>query len=524
MGSVTGAPSTGGTDVFIRRYTAAGAVLWTQQFGSIASDDGLGVATNGASVQVVGRVGMDNGIPGFLPGQTTAGGPDAFARSYTPTGDELWTRQFGSIGDDFAYAAAADAAAVYVAGSVTAALPGQTALGNPDAYVTSLVAAISPPTPTVTPTSTPTETATATPTDTPTATPTDTPTSTPTETPTVTPTETPTATPTDTPTATPTETATSTPTATPTDTPTQTPTHLPTETPTSTPTETATSTPTETPTVIPTDTPTATPSATSTGTVTATPTHSATPLPTDTPTWTPTTTPTETPTATSTSTPTLTPTAGPTTVVLTVAADTWVRAGAPNTNEGGSTQLRLQAAGANRGLVRVRQSDLQAAVGSGRLLSARLRLTIVDNADNWGPTGRTVDAHRLTRDWAEGNGATADTQPAVRGTGSGATWNCAVDSDISNQQPNCSGATAWAMGLAGPHPWAAAPTASVRIVNGQAGVVEWDVTADTLAFLDGSAANHGWLLRKSVELLPGQVSFGSRESPTPPQLILTLTP
>src|SRR5262245_31451953 len=55
--------------------------------------------------------------------------------------------------------------------------------------------------------------------------------------------------------------------------------------------------------------------------------------------------------------------ADPTPIVA--SADTYVRSGAPNTNEGASTFMRLQASGDNRGLVRFDQSDIQSAVGSG---------------------------------------------------------------------------------------------------------------------------------------------------------------
>jgi hypothetical protein len=216
---------------------------------------------------------------------------------------------------------------------------------------------------------------------------------------------------------------------------------------------------------------------------------------------------------------------------LTAAADAYVRGGAPNTNEGASPFIRLQASGDNRGLVRFSQADLQALVGSGTVVSAKLRLTIADNGDNWGATGRTVDLHRLTAAWAEGNGFNDGAASPTRGTGSGTTWNCAVDGAINDQQATCSGATAWEMGKPNQpqlHPWAATPTATAVIANGQRGAVEWDVTADVRAFLTGGAggapvANHGWVLKKTEEGAPGQVSFASRESANDPVLVISFT-
>src|SRR6266496_3547521 len=194
-------------------------------------------------------------------------------------------------------------------------------------------------------------------------------------------------------------------------------------------------------------------------------------------------------------------------------ADTYVRSGADNTNEGAATFMRLQASGDNRALVRFDQAAMQAFIDGGAVVSAKLRLTITNPGRNWGPSGRTVDAHRLIVDWAEGNGFT-DGNPSTRGTGSGATWNCAVDSDISNQQKDCSGATEWEMGQPNQpqlHPWVQTPTSTVTITSNQSGVVEWDVTADVAAFHSGSASNFGWIIKKTDEGQAGQVEFGRSE-------------
>lgn len=197
-------------------------------------------------------------------------------------------------------------------------------------------------------------------------------------------------------------------------------------------------------------------------------------------------------------------------VSLSASADTYLRSGAPDTNEGGSSFLRLRASGDNRALVRFDQAALQAAVGSGSLVSATLELQITENADNWGSTGRTVSAYRLTSDWAEGNGFVDQGSPPNRGTGSGATWACAVDADISDQGKDCSGATEWEMGKPNEpqlHPWREPATATVLITNGLTGAVSFDVTSDVQAFLSGSAQNSGWIVKKDLEGPSGQVQF-----------------
>ena len=186
-------------------------------------------------------------------------------------------------------------------------------------------------------------------------------------------------------------------------------------------------------------------------------------------------------------------------------ADTYLRQGSPNQNQGAELILRLQSSGKNRALLRWDQQGLAEAVAGGAVLSARLELTIADLGDNWSTAGRTIELHRMTQAWTE----------------LGATWSCAVDSVPGNSKPECVGATAWDMDDSAAYPWIATPTATAVLKNGQTGVVSFDVTADVQAWL-ASQPNDGWLLKKTVEGDPGMVDFGSRESGTPPRLVLSV--
>lgn len=96
-------------------------------------------------------------------------------------------------------------------------------------------------------------------------------------------------------------------------------------------------------------------------------------------------------------------------------ADTYLRRGNPNTNEGASTFLRVRTTGDNRALVRFDEAAIQDAIGAETLLTATLRLTIVETPSNWGPNGRTIDLHRMLQDWAEGNGFVAGALPGQGG-------------------------------------------------------------------------------------------------------------
>jgi hypothetical protein len=197
--------------------------------------------------------------------------------------------------------------------------------------------------------------------------------------------------------------------------------------------------------------------------------------------------------------------------------DTYVRGGAPNTNEGASEFLRISALGANRALIKYGQVPLANRRGDRGVASAVLQLIVVGNGNNWGRDGRAVDLHRLTADWQEGNGRSAeyDSAEALRGTMPGATWHCAVDNDIANFKADCSDETEWEMGRPGRpdlHPWLPNPTATALITNGLIGLVEFDVTEDMQAFATGTAPNYGWILKKRKEWLPGRVEFAARES------------
>ena len=104
-------------------------------------------------------------------------------------------------------------------------------------------------------------------------------------------------------------------------------------------------------------------------------------------------------------------------VTVPASADTYLRSGAPDTNEGGSSFLRMRASGDNRALVRFDQAALEQAVGSGTLVSASLKLDITGNGNNWGSSGRAISVFRLTSNWAEGKGFVDRGSPPNRGTG-----------------------------------------------------------------------------------------------------------
>lgn len=130
--ALPGHTSAGLNDAIVGKYSTSGNLLWTRQFGTANDDVAYGVAGHAGSVYVAGSVGFS----GALPGQTSAGGTaDAFVRKYDASGNELWTRQFGTAGNDQAFGVAADATGAYIAGMTDGALAGQATVGLLDIFV-----------------------------------------------------------------------------------------------------------------------------------------------------------------------------------------------------------------------------------------------------------------------------------------------------------------------------------------------------------------------------------------------------
>ena len=203
-------------------------------------------------------------------------------------------------------------------------------------------------------------------------------------------------------------------------------------------------------------------------------------------------------------------------------ADSYIKQGSSNENEGVSTFLRIQQTGHNRALVKFNESQIQAAIGNSQNYTAKLQLTITDNGNNWGANGRSIALHRLNSDWVEGNGFIDGNSPSNRGAGSGVTWNCSIDANITNSNDNCSGSNAWSMTNASQWPFISSPTQTAVITNNQSGVVEFNVTSDVQSFINGSNQNYGWLLKKVLEEQPGKVLFGSKETSNSPKLVISI--
>jgi hypothetical protein len=194
VGALDGQTASGREDAFLRAYDRRGNELWTVQFGSAGVDfvRGVAIAKDGsifASGQTRGqlqppqqtvdgfvmRLARDGTVQwykeiatpphpslgprndptvkiavteeavyvaghtqGSFPGFTNAGGLDSFVARFTLDGDLEWVTQFGTPGDDFAWAVGVTGSTVFVAGHTNGAFPGALSEGDFDGFVAAL--------------------------------------------------------------------------------------------------------------------------------------------------------------------------------------------------------------------------------------------------------------------------------------------------------------------------------------------------------------------------------------------------
>ena len=110
--------STGATDVFVAKLTAAGSFAWSQRAGGSGPDYATALAVNGPSVYVAGH--FDGSVASFgAIALTSAGLSDIFVAKLADAGSTssfVWAQRAGGTWGDYAAALAVSGASVYVAG------------------------------------------------------------------------------------------------------------------------------------------------------------------------------------------------------------------------------------------------------------------------------------------------------------------------------------------------------------------------------------------------------------------------
>ncbi|MEX2308882.1 MAG: SBBP repeat-containing protein [Pirellulales bacterium] len=131
-------PSAGEYDAFVSKYDAAGSPVWTHQLGTLVNDASLGIFADG-----MGDVYISGHTYGSLGG-TNAGLADAFVSKYTAAGALLWTSQIGSLTYDVAHGVSSDKHGnVYISG-VTFGYLGDPSHGGISAFVAKIVDLVVP--------------------------------------------------------------------------------------------------------------------------------------------------------------------------------------------------------------------------------------------------------------------------------------------------------------------------------------------------------------------------------------------
>ena len=117
----------GGEDLFLVKYNSLGVRQWTQQLGTPGQEE-----ARGAAVDKDGAIYVTGFTDGALQGNN-AGGDDFFLAQYDSSGNLQWVRQLGTPSGDFAAGVAVGAdGAIYVAGSTSGDLDGNTHAGGSD--------------------------------------------------------------------------------------------------------------------------------------------------------------------------------------------------------------------------------------------------------------------------------------------------------------------------------------------------------------------------------------------------------
>jgi len=117
--------STGGNDIFIAKYTAAGAFVWAVRAGSTGTDRAQGIYADANGVYVTGY--CQNTTTFRSTNTATVGssgaftGNNSFLVKYDLAGVVQWAATQGGAGSDIGYAVTADASGIYMIGEHTSA-------------------------------------------------------------------------------------------------------------------------------------------------------------------------------------------------------------------------------------------------------------------------------------------------------------------------------------------------------------------------------------------------------------------
>jgi len=128
-----GSSAFGGSDVFAAKLDRAGHMLWLRQYGTAADDSGARITCDAR-----GGVFLTGSTAGVMGGKAL-GGEDAFLLKIDAAGAPVWTCQWGTAATEGGSAVAADAeGSLYVTGSTTGSFDGSANAGSLDIFVSKI--------------------------------------------------------------------------------------------------------------------------------------------------------------------------------------------------------------------------------------------------------------------------------------------------------------------------------------------------------------------------------------------------
>jgi hypothetical protein len=129
--SLDGNTYQGEFDTFLMKYDPAGNKKWTRQTGSSGGD-----SPNSAAMDSEGNIYITGGTDGSFEGYSNAGGNDIFLIKYDLNGNKQWVTQFGTVTDEQDPSVAVDPSGnIYVAGNTSGGLDGNANLGSQDFFL-----------------------------------------------------------------------------------------------------------------------------------------------------------------------------------------------------------------------------------------------------------------------------------------------------------------------------------------------------------------------------------------------------
>ncbi len=134
-GSIGGQTNSGGEEACLIKYSPAGNIVWTRMWGSTNAEETRGVAFGGSGVVYV-----TGDTSGAFDGETNPGNRSPFLSKYSTDGVRIWSRIWGSADLDagnWLYGINVDSLGdIYVTGDSCASIDGQTYAGGVDPFLT----------------------------------------------------------------------------------------------------------------------------------------------------------------------------------------------------------------------------------------------------------------------------------------------------------------------------------------------------------------------------------------------------